>query len=272
MTFRGITTTGRWKIVVQRAHCPSFTSACFFTTWIEGLSVTGFKLRSWPLHSGCTPIRPECSLPHPPYRGLWSPQSALGSAWVVVGPSAPAAAAAPRLAASPPIRAARGPHHPEPVSALLKLLSLSTIHCCTRHIISECFWAGIHFLRLESILPFPAQSTVLWESGILNMFAHTLCPQLSLPLVKVDELQTIKRELTQIKHKVDYLLESLDRMEKDHSKKSGMLQEEHSYSVAQNGFQHSLMYLDQCCWITLCTALILWNCCFIPQGQAFGNV
>lgn len=40
-------------------------------------------------------------------------------------------------------------------------------------------------------------------------------------LVKVDDLQTIKRELAQIKHKVDYLLESLDRMEKDHSKKSG---------------------------------------------------
>ncbi|KAI4808128.1 hypothetical protein KUCAC02_000197 [Chaenocephalus aceratus] len=33
--------------------------------------------------------------------------------------------------------------------------------------------------------------------------------------VKVDDLQTIKRELTQIKHKVDYLLESLERMEKD---------------------------------------------------------
>ena len=64
-------------------------------------------------------------------------------------------------------------------------------------------------LRLESILPFPAQSTVLWESV------------LSVPSVKVDELTTIKRELTQIKHKVDYLLESLDRMEKDHSKKSG---------------------------------------------------
>lgn len=39
--------------------------------------------------------------------------------------------------------------------------------------------------------------------------------------VKADELQTIKRELAQIKHKVDYLLESLERMEKDHSKKSG---------------------------------------------------
>lgn len=39
--------------------------------------------------------------------------------------------------------------------------------------------------------------------------------------VKADDLQTIKRELAQIKHKVDYLLESLDRMEKDHSKKSG---------------------------------------------------
>eukprot|EP00066_Takifugu_rubripes_P028093 XP_011617359.1 PREDICTED: heterogeneous nuclear ribonucleoproteins C1/C2 isoform X2 [Takifugu rubripes] len=38
--------------------------------------------------------------------------------------------------------------------------------------------------------------------------------------VKVDDLHTIKRELTQIKYKVDYLLDSLERMEKDHSKKS----------------------------------------------------
>lgn len=40
-------------------------------------------------------------------------------------------------------------------------------------------------------------------------------------LVRADDLQTIKKELTQIKHKVDYLLESLDRMEREHSKKSG---------------------------------------------------
>ncbi|KAK2822728.1 hypothetical protein Q5P01_022793 [Channa striata] len=39
--------------------------------------------------------------------------------------------------------------------------------------------------------------------------------------MKVDELQTIKRELTQIKSKVDDLLDCLERMEKDHSKKSG---------------------------------------------------
>ncbi|KAM9719474.1 LOW QUALITY PROTEIN: heterogeneous nuclear ribonucleoproteins C1/C2 [Menidia menidia] len=38
--------------------------------------------------------------------------------------------------------------------------------------------------------------------------------------MRVDELQTIKRELSQIKNKVDDLLDSLERMEKDHSKKS----------------------------------------------------
>ncbi|XP_037538487.1 heterogeneous nuclear ribonucleoproteins C1/C2 [Nematolebias whitei] len=38
--------------------------------------------------------------------------------------------------------------------------------------------------------------------------------------MRTDDLQTIKRELTQIKYKVDYLLESIERMEKDHSKKS----------------------------------------------------
>ncbi|XP_053293631.1 heterogeneous nuclear ribonucleoprotein C isoform X7 [Pleuronectes platessa] len=38
--------------------------------------------------------------------------------------------------------------------------------------------------------------------------------------VKVDELQSIKRELTQIKSKVDDLLETLGRMEKDQHKKS----------------------------------------------------
>jgi len=39
--------------------------------------------------------------------------------------------------------------------------------------------------------------------------------------VRTDDLQTIKRELSQIKHKVDYLLESLESMEKDYSNKSG---------------------------------------------------
>nr|XP_029136057.1 heterogeneous nuclear ribonucleoprotein C-like [Labrus bergylta] len=43
-----------------------------------------------------------------------------------------------------------------------------------------------------------------------------------MPKVKSDDLQAIKRELTQIKHKVDYLLESLEHMEKDHGKKSEM--------------------------------------------------
>uniref|UniRef100_A0A4W4HLL0 RRM domain-containing protein n=2 Tax=Electrophorus electricus TaxID=8005 RepID=A0A4W4HLL0_ELEEL len=38
--------------------------------------------------------------------------------------------------------------------------------------------------------------------------------------MRADDLQAIKKELTQIKHKVDYLLESLERMEREHSKKS----------------------------------------------------
>ncbi|XP_022537829.1 heterogeneous nuclear ribonucleoproteins C1/C2 [Astyanax mexicanus] len=38
--------------------------------------------------------------------------------------------------------------------------------------------------------------------------------------MRTDDLLAIKKELTQIKHKVDYLLESLERMEREHSKKS----------------------------------------------------
>ncbi|XP_060922187.1 heterogeneous nuclear ribonucleoproteins C1/C2 isoform X2 [Limanda limanda] len=47
-------------------------------------------------------------------------------------------------------------------------------------------------------------------------------PSAPVSAVRTDDLQTIKRELTQIKLKVDYLLESLGHMEKDHSKKSEM--------------------------------------------------
>ncbi|XP_029931712.1 heterogeneous nuclear ribonucleoproteins C1/C2 isoform X1 [Myripristis murdjan] len=53
-------------------------------------------------------------------------------------------------------------------------------------------------------------------------FSSSKSSQRTSRTMKVDDLQTIKRELTQIKHKVDYLLESLERMEKDHSKKSEM--------------------------------------------------
>ncbi|XP_071371355.1 heterogeneous nuclear ribonucleoproteins C1/C2 [Centroberyx affinis] len=53
-------------------------------------------------------------------------------------------------------------------------------------------------------------------------FSSSKSSQRTSRTMKVDDLQTIKRELTQIKHKVDYLLESLERMEKDHSKKSDM--------------------------------------------------
>ncbi|KAM4611837.1 heterogeneous nuclear ribonucleoproteins C1/C2 isoform 2-T4 [Polymixia lowei] len=53
-------------------------------------------------------------------------------------------------------------------------------------------------------------------------FSSSKSSQRTSRTMKVDDLQTIKRELTQIKHKVDYLLESLERMEKEHSKKSEM--------------------------------------------------
>ncbi|XP_026878667.1 heterogeneous nuclear ribonucleoproteins C1/C2 isoform X2 [Electrophorus electricus] len=43
--------------------------------------------------------------------------------------------------------------------------------------------------------------------------------------MRADDLQAIKKELTQIKHKVDYLLESLERMEREHKIKSTKVEE-----------------------------------------------
>lgn len=55
--------------------------------------------------------------------------------------------------------------------------------------------------------------------------------------MKVDDLQTVKRELTQIKHMLDYLLESIERMEKDKKSETKSFKAEpgevsplHSYS------------------------------------------
>ncbi|XP_012678175.2 heterogeneous nuclear ribonucleoproteins C1/C2 isoform X3 [Clupea harengus] len=70
-----------------------------------------------------------------------------------------------------------------------------------------------------------------------NSMQCTSSPHLTSRNMRVDDLQTIKKELTQIKHKVDYLLESLERMERDHSKKS----EGKSTKEETSSLQHSTL-------------------------------
>lgn len=83
--------------------------------------------------------------------------------------------------------------------------------------------------------------------------------------VKVDELQTIKRELTQIKSKVDDLLDSLERMEKDHSKKSGRGLK---HSMFLTSRIHQLSSLDHSA-TNGCTRLWLCGCHLISCLSSF---
>lgn len=78
-------------------------------------------------------------------------------------------------------------------------------------LIAWLWMVKIYFQDLSLLHLIQVAHLRLFNSGSLFLYSA----------VKVDELQTIKRELTQIKSKVDDLLDSLERMEKDHSKKSG---------------------------------------------------
>uniref|UniRef100_A0A8C6U704 RRM domain-containing protein n=1 Tax=Neogobius melanostomus TaxID=47308 RepID=A0A8C6U704_9GOBI len=98
-----------------------------------------------------------------------------------------------------------------------------------RWVTHTCLVFPIFHPVFSCIVPFSRISACTPTRPTCPRLFHFKCSYVSddssLFPVRVDDLQSVKRELTQIKHKVDYLLESLERME--NSKKSGVCTSQH---------------------------------------------